>query len=209
MSSKAFTTDEFAWHAWLRPVDPATGTAEQRAVIESSVWPHSPYFRLLAWHPAALEARTALDQAVFIDRPGLRRGERELAATTVSRTNGCVMCTSVHARFTITFTRKEETVRRLLEEGVETDLDARWRAIVDAAAALTAVPNRFGSHHVDALRAAGMELTEVLDVVQSSAFFAWANRLMLSLGEHSRPEDGDDAAIADQRGLDAQAVAAV
>ena len=209
MSNKAFTTDELAWHAWLRPVDPATGTAEQREVIESSVWPNSPYFRLLAWHPAALEARTALDQAVFIDRPGLRRGERELAATTVSRINGCVMCTSVHARFTMTFTKKEEPVRRLIEEGVETDLDARWRAIVDAAAALTAVPNRFGSHHVDALRSTGMELTEVLDVVQSSAFFAWANRLMLSLGEHSHPDERDAAAIADQQDLDSRAVAGI
>jgi alkylhydroperoxidase family enzyme len=31
-------------------------------------------------------------------------------------------------------------------------------------------------------RAVGLQDEEILDVVQAAAFFAWANRLMLSLG---------------------------
>jgi len=133
--STRFTTAERAWHAWIEPVGPETGSPEQIAAYETSVWPDSPYFRLLAWHPAGLETRTALDRAVFLGRPGIGRGERELAATVASRLNGCELCTSVHSRFTITFSKREDDVRRLLEEGVDTDLEPRWRAIADAAAA--------------------------------------------------------------------------
>ena len=49
--------------------------------------------------------------------------------------------------------------------------------------ALTATPVRFGAEHLAALRAAGLDDIAVLDVVNSGAFFNWANRLMLSLGE--------------------------
>lgn len=203
--STRFTTAERAWHAWAEPVGPETGSPEQIHAYESSVWPDSPYFRLLAWHPASLEARTALDRAIFLARPGLGRGERELAATVASRVNGCELCASVHSRFTVTFTKREDEVRRLLEEGVETDLDERWRAIVDASAALTASPPRFGAHHVRALLDAGLTRSDVQDVVEAAAFFAWANRLMLSLGEPAEPGEDDADALANQRAADAAA----
>ena len=208
MSESAFTTDELAWHAWIAPVDPETGSAAERDVIEASVWPNSPYFRLLARHPESLRTRTDVDKAVFLGRPGLRRGERELAATVVSRVNGCVLCTSVHSRFTITFTKREDDVLRLLSDGVDTPLDDRWRAIVDASAALAAVPIAFGPEHVEALRAVGLNEPEILDVIQSSAFFSWANRLMLSLGEPAHPDAQDAEALSDQQAADARARAA-
>lgn len=50
-----------------------------------------------------------------------------------------------------------------------------------------------------------MSDAEVLDIVQSSAFFAWANRLMLSLGGPERPGTGDAAAVADQVRKDGEA----
>ena len=203
--SAHFTTEERAWHAWIEPVGPETGSPEQIQAYESSVWPDSPYFRLLAWHPAALEARTALDHAVFLARPGVRRGERELAATVASRLNGCELCTSVHSRFTVTFTKREDDVNRLLAGGVDADLDVRWRAITDAAAALTASPPRFGAHHVQAMRDAGLSASDVQDIVEAAAFFAWANRLMLSFGEPTAPGDEDAEALANQRAADTAA----
>jgi alkylhydroperoxidase family enzyme len=49
--------------------------------------------------------------------------------------------------------------------------------------ALTATPVRFGPEHLAASRAAALDDVAVLDVINSGAFFNWANRLMLSLGE--------------------------
>ena len=74
-------------------------------------------------------------------------------------------------------------MQRLLDDGVGADLGERWNAIVAAAVALSAVPIAFGSEHVERLRRAGLDDLAIADVIQSAAFFNWANRLMLSLGE--------------------------
>ncbi len=48
--------------------------------------------------------------------------------------------------------------------------------------ALSATPITFGSQHVERLRRA-LEDLAIADVIHAAAFFNWANRLMLSLGE--------------------------
>jgi uncharacterized peroxidase-related enzyme len=74
-------------------------------------------------------------------------------------------------------------VERLLAEGVGADLGERWNAVVAASVALTQTPMAFGPAHVERLRAAGMDDLAIADIIQAAAFFNWANRLMLSLGE--------------------------
>ena len=80
-----------------------------------------------------------------------------------------------------------EDVQRLLDDGIDAPQDERWTAVVQAAAALTATPSRFDRTHVEALRGAGFGDQAIVDVIQSAAFFSWANRLMLSLGEPTAP----------------------
>ena len=41
--------------------------------------------------------------------------------------------------------------------------------------------------HVDRLRRSGLDDLAISDVIHSAAFFNWANRLMLSLGEPAAP----------------------
>jgi uncharacterized peroxidase-related enzyme len=74
-------------------------------------------------------------------------------------------------------------VQRLLDEGVGAKLDERWSAIVSAAAALMRTLTEFEPKHVERLRQVGLDDLAILDVISAAAFFAWANRLMLSLGE--------------------------
>ncbi|MDH1335798.1 hypothetical protein N5D77_17005 [Comamonas thiooxydans] len=52
--------------------------------------------------------------------------------------------------------------------------------------ALTQTPPALESSHIDALRAAGLDDAAISDALQGTAFFNWANRLMLSLGEPLR-----------------------
>ncbi|RYY88835.1 MAG: alkylhydroperoxidase domain protein, partial [Comamonadaceae bacterium] len=49
--------------------------------------------------------------------------------------------------------------------------------------ALTDTPIAFDRAHVDALRAQGLDDNALSDLIHGAAFFNWANRLMLSLGE--------------------------
>ena len=51
--------------------------------------------------------------------------------------------------------------------------------------ALAATPIAFGPEHVDRLRRSGLDDLAIADVIHAAAFFNWANRLMLSLGEPS------------------------
>jgi len=179
-----FTRDMLDWLPWLEPVAAERMSERQLASLVDAARVKSGYFRLLARDPDVLEARTRTDKDIFYNPDaGLPRAERELAAATASRLNGCIYCASVHARFAATYSKRPSDVDRLLAEGVKADLDQRWNAIVSASAALTETPIAFGPQHIDALRAVGLDDDAIVDVINAASFFNWANRLMLSLGE--------------------------
>lgn len=185
---KVFTRAQLDWHPWLPPIDESELTPAHITALVDAARAKSPYFRLLARDPAALEHRTRTDKDIFYNtEAGLPRAERELAAAAVSRFNGCIYCASVHARFAATYSKREGDVDRLLAEGVGVALDARWDAIVAAAVALTATPSRFDATHVARLRDLGLDDLEIADLIHAASFFNWANRLMLSLGEPGLP----------------------
>jgi alkylhydroperoxidase domain protein len=187
----AFTQAELGWAPWLEPLSEEELTARQWAGLVDASRAKSPYFMLLARDPEILEARTKTDNDIFYNPgAGLPRAERELAAAAVSRDNGCIFCASVHARFASTYSKRRENVQLLLDKGVMVDIDARWNAIIAASVALSQTPSTFDQHHVDALRQVGLDDLAISDVVHSAAFFNWANRLMLSLGEPTPPAKG-------------------
>lgn len=179
-----FTQDELNWLPWLEPYPADQLTERHFAGLVDAARAKSDYFRLLVRDPDVLQARTKTDKDIFYNpEGGLPRAERELAATAASRHNGCIYCASVHSRFATVHSKRGDDVQRLLDEGVGADLGERWNAIVAASVALTETPGSFGAEHVRRLRAAGLDDAAVADVIQGAAFFNWANRLMLSLGE--------------------------
>jgi alkylhydroperoxidase domain protein len=184
----AFTQKGLGWLPWLEPLAETGFTERHRAALVDPARIKSAYFRLLARDPEILEARTRTDKDIFYNvADGLPRAERELAAAATSRVNGCIYCASVHARFATTYSKRGEDVQRLLDEGVGIRIDPRWDAVIAASAALTATPATFDGSHIAALRAAGLDDAEIVDVINAAAFFNWANRLMLSLGEPAGP----------------------
>ncbi|HEY4026102.1 MAG TPA: alkylhydroperoxidase domain protein [Candidatus Dormibacteraeota bacterium] len=181
MARRAFTQEELEWTPWVEPLSLDDTSPEQREALGARA--SSPYFRLLAHDAPVLVERTATDVGVFRSELGLARAERELGAAVASRVNGCVYCASVHARFASHFSGRRADVQRLLDEGVEAAQDERWRAVIDFAAALSQTPSRADESDLARLRALGYGDLEILDLAQATAFFAWANRLMLTLGE--------------------------
>jgi alkylhydroperoxidase domain protein len=179
-----FTRALLDWLPWLEPLAVEALTERHMAALVDAARAKSAYFRLLARDPDALKARTLTDKDIFYNPDaGLPRAERELAAATTSRFNGCIYCASVHSRFSATYSKREDDVQRLLDEGVGADLGERWNAIVAAAVALSKTPIAFGPEHVECLRRVGLDELAIADVIHAAAFFNWANRLMLSLGE--------------------------
>jgi alkylhydroperoxidase domain protein len=184
----AFTQEELGWLPWLEPYPADQLTERHWAGLVDASRAKSPYFLLLARDPDILQARTKTDKDIFYNTSnGLPRAEREFAATATSRYNGCIFCASVHARFSSQYSKRKDDVQRLLDEGVDADIDAQWNAVVAASVALTATPVAFNENHISALQSAGLSDLEIVDVINGAAFFNWANRLMLSLGEPTPP----------------------
>lgn len=185
----AFTQESLGWVPWLLPVAEDELTAQQLDALIERSRAKMPYFRLLARDPEALRARTLTDLDIFFNVVGgVGRAERELAAAATSRRNGCVFCASVHAAAATRESGRREDVQRLLDEGTGADLgDETWNAVVAASVSLAETPLAFGPADITRLRAAGLDDAEVIDVINGAAFFNWANRLMLSLGEPEIP----------------------
>lgn len=190
VAPEKFVNHSLGWKPWVAPLEESEFTDEQRDALIKPERIGMEYFRLLARDPQALKARTLTDLDIFYNTEGgLGRAERELAATVASRLNGCEYCASVHQARSKEEGGDAEAIDRLLDEGVEADLGSNeWDAIRHAAVALTRTPFAFGAEHVEALRKVGLDDLAIIDVINSSAFFNWANRLMLTLGAPDVPK---------------------
>ena len=184
-----FTQEQLGWEPWLEPLPVDELTERHFAGLGDKGRANSPYFRLLVRDPDILGARTRTDNDIFYnEKGGLTRAQRELSAASASRTNGCLFCASVHARFASHHSKRADDVQRLLDEGpASRQDDPQWRATIDASVALTKTPGEFSSENVRHLREAGLDDLAIADVIHGAAFFNWANRLMLSLGEPTPP----------------------
>jgi uncharacterized peroxidase-related enzyme len=188
MSTKRFTLEAVEWAPWLPPVTLETATPAQRVALDGSPQANSAYFRTLANDVDSLAERSPLFHAVMYVPRGLKRAERELATVVTSIINGCVYCSSVHARRFVELTKQPEIIRALYAQGVDTPLEPRLRAIVDYAAKLTREPAAMTVADLAPLRAVGMDDLEIHDLTNAVAMFANANRLMQTLGEPIVPE---------------------
>jgi alkylhydroperoxidase domain protein len=184
-----FTQDQLGWEASLEPLPLDELTERHWEGLVDKGRANSPYFRLLVRDPDILGARTRTDNDIFYnEKGGLPRALRELSAAAASRTNGCIFCASVHSRFASQKSKRPDDVQRLLDEGTSAPQDEpQWRAVIDASVALTRTPGAFGREHVRQLRDAGLDDLAIADAIHGAAFFNWANRLMLSLGEPTPP----------------------
>jgi len=99
-----------------------------------------------------------------------------------------VYCLSVHAQRFEQLAKRNDVIAQLFQDPETAGTSARERAIVQFALALTRQPGTLSAASLLPLRQAGLSDLEVLDAIHASALFAWANRLMLNLGEAVLPD---------------------
>ena len=184
-----FTQGELEWQPWIEPLDLAAAIPAQRDALKitPSSRPVGAYSLVLAHDPEALDQRSPLYNAIMFGARGLPRADRELGAVAASRINGCAYCASVHAKRFVDLTKEPEVMRLVHADGVEAKVDARRRAILDFAAKLTRNPAAIKPADTTPLRQQGLSDLDILDLTHAVAMFAWANRLMQSLGEPAAP----------------------
>ncbi|CAG2159117.1 hypothetical protein LMG26411_06452 [Cupriavidus numazuensis] len=190
IQSHGFTNEVLDWKAWLDVVELDQATPEQVAVLDES-HPKArvqDYYRFLVHQPEILRQRSTAFNAIMYAPGGMPRAERELATTVVSRLNGCVYCASVHAQRFEQLAKRNDVIKEVFEDPRTAGTTEREKAIAKFSVELTENPAGVSAESLAALREAGIGDAEILDLIHSVAIFAWANRLMLNLGEPVFPE---------------------
>ncbi len=185
IKSHGFTNESLEWKAWLDVVKLDHATPAQIAVLEES---HpkakvSDYYLFLVHQPEILRQRSEAFNAIMYAPGGMPRAERELASTVVSRVNGCVYCASVHAQRFEQLAKRNDVIVQVFEDPRTAGTTDRERAIAEFSVLLTEAPDMVSASSIQTLKDVGLTEAEILDLIHSIAIFAWANRLMLNLGE--------------------------
>ncbi|MEM8947884.1 MAG: peroxidase-related enzyme [Pseudomonadota bacterium] len=180
-----FTAEVPEWRPRVTPVDLETATPEQLDALKvtPSNTKVSDYVLTLAHDVEILKERSPLFNAIMYNRGGLGRTGRELGATAASVVNRCIYCAAVHASRYNQLTKSGEVMAALFEDGENVRLDPHNQAIVDFSIKLSKSPPEATSDDVQKLRDAGLSEEEIVDLILSTALFAWANRLMHILGD--------------------------
>ncbi|WP_300443005.1 peroxidase-related enzyme [uncultured Mameliella sp.] len=188
---RKFTRNVPHWQPRVKPVDLQEASDEQLDALKvtPSNTKVSEYVLTLAHDVESLKVRSPLFNAIMYDKGGMSRSERELGALGASMVNHCIYCAAVHAMRHAQIEKSTEVTDKLFRDGAKADLGTRDRAIFDFAVALSDCPSQAGPEHMQALKEAGLNEAEVLDLILSASLFGWANRLMHVLGDPVRLED--------------------
>lgn len=184
----AFTRRVVDWTPWVETIDEIDATDAQRAIVDEIVGGRKTgrtYWATLAHDADVLRHRHDLFPETLRDKSeegGSPRADLELSAVAASKATGCVYCASVHARAYQQLTGGTAVIDAVLEDGAAATLPRREAALVAFSAKLAEAPGEIAAADLAPLRDAGFSDLEIYDIAHASAMFAWANRLLLTLG---------------------------
>ena len=193
---------------WIETVDIDAASGRLKQIYERIKGPDGQIDNILRAHslrPHTLEGHMALYKGV-LHHPGNRlpKWQLEMLGVYVSLLNGCAYCVDHHTaglrRLLEDDARAEEIHDALQADAPERALDGALLAMARYARALTSDPATLDEAPVAAMRRAGLDDGQILEVNQVVAYFAYANRTVLGLGVATAgeelglsPSDGEDA----------------
>lgn len=193
--------------SWIEIVGDAEASGRLRVLYDRVRGPGGQIDNILRLHglrPHTLEGHMALYKAV-LHHSGNRLPDwvLETIGVHVSLLNGCTYCVDHHfagLRRLLRDDARASAIRAALETGTPaTGLDVRVTAALRYAGRLTREPGAMKESDVDALRAAGWDDGEILEINQVVSYFAYANRTVQGLGVDTRgdvlghsPRNADD-----------------
>lgn len=128
-------------------------------------------FRLVAASPAALEGYVSMMGA--LGKGALPAATRERIALAVAEINGCDYCLSAHAYLGRNVARLDDAEMTANRSG--TSNDAKAAAAVRFAAQVARERGHVGDEALNAVRAAGYDDAQIIEIVQHVALNTWTN----------------------------------
>jgi len=167
--------------ARLRP--PSEGSLPEDVKAISVANHGENWIRALAINPDTARRFTAYFSNLFDPKGGrLSIRERELIAVVVSATNGCGLCEIHHTLALGDALGDAVKAKRVALDHHLAPLSAREYAIVDFAHKVTTEPKSVDDADFEGLRAVGLEDADILEALETSAWFNHTNRIFISLG---------------------------
>jgi uncharacterized peroxidase-related enzyme len=128
-------------------------------------------FRLVATSPAALEGYLGMNGALA--KGALPAATRERIALAVAEINGCAYCLSAHSYLATNLAKLDAAEIAANRAGTSTD--AKADAAVRFAASVARERGHVGPEEVAAVKAAGYDDAQVIEIVQHVALNTWTN----------------------------------
>ena len=158
------------------------------AWIEESELPDVPaIFQAMSLKPEALDAVKRLNEVLSFGNSGLSRVQEEAIATVVSVANRCRYGAMTHAGFLRRHSQDLKMASYFLSDYTQAPLSSTDRRILDFAVQVTQVPSALTKNDVEQLRDAGLEESQILDVVLIGCLSNFMDRLANSLGVDLEP----------------------
>ena len=177
--------------SWIKniPFDAAAG--KLRDLYKRVTGPNNNVDNIMMMHslrPHTMEGHMAIYKYVLHHKDNtVPKWFLETLGVWVSSLNACSYCVEHHFAGLKRLLRDDaraDGLRAALQgrDIAATPLDAREQAALRYAQKLTVTPQDMAQSDVQALRDAGWEDGEILEINQVSAYFAYANRTVLGLG---------------------------
>ncbi len=194
--------------SWIATIEPGEAEGALGNIYQRIAGPGGAVDNVLKIHslrPHTLEAHMALYKNVLHHRGNsLPKWLLETIGIFVSLLNGCSYCVEHHfagLRRLLRDDARAAAIRSALEtETFAGVFDRRERAILNYAQRLTRAPAEMTDREIAALRDAGLDDGEILEVNQVASYFAYVNRTVLGLGVTTQgdtlglsPGDAEDA----------------
>ncbi len=181
---------------WITTIAYKDATGALRRLYERIKGPDDNVDNIMMAHslrPHSMEGHMALYKYVLHHpRNKLPKSYLETIGVYVSMLNKCDYCADHHfaglSRLLADEDRASAIWRALSGGGLAEVFDARELAGLKYAGKLTAAAEEVSAADIEALRAAGFDDGEILEINQVTAYFAYANRTVLGLGINT---DGD------------------
>jgi len=180
--------------AWIRTIEPDEAHGELAALYERVRTPHGTVDNVMKAHslrPHTLEGHLALYRSVLHNAANtLPLWFLETVASYTSIVNRCEYSLAHHftnVRRLLDDEPRADRILAALEAGRPQDaFEGKQLALLRYARKLTAEVGAMSEHDVAALREAGADDGEILEVNQVCAYFNFSNRLLNGLGVSTR-----------------------
>lgn len=194
---------------FIKVIEPKQANGRLKKIYQRVQAPDGQVDNVLQAHslrPHSLEGHMAIYKAVLHHSSNrLPEWYLEAIGVLVSRLNGCNYCATHHAEGMKRLLKAESLDSTIYVSALAADepggpFTAREQAGLAYACKLTQKPGCIDAADIDALRKAGFDDGEILEINQVAAYFSYANRTVSGLGVNiageflgQSPETGDDS----------------